>query len=109
MPSKVSLIARLAIVSALVAASSCADKPHLAIQYPPAADVKVEPEPVAPEFPSIGIDINLDEPAPFSGDMLEMEIGVSEGGPTGVDHSNLLDFDLPEDATLALPPRKPRP
>ncbi len=48
MPRTPSLIGRLAIVSTLALASSCADKPGLAIQYPPAADVRIEAEPVAP-------------------------------------------------------------
>ncbi len=48
MPRNPSLIARLAIVSALALVSSCAGKPNLVIQYPPAADVRVEAEPVAP-------------------------------------------------------------
>ena len=42
-------IVRLALASALVLASSCADRPaRLVTQYPPAEDVKDEAEPVAP-------------------------------------------------------------
>ena len=58
----------------------------------------------AVDFPRIGLDINLDEPAPPTAELAE--IGSTD--PTGDwHHSNMVDFDLP-DIDLPPEPKLPR-
>ena len=58
----------------------------------------------AVDFPRIGLDINLDEPAPPSAELAE----IGSADPTGDwHHSNMVDFDLP-DIDLPPEPKLPR-
>jgi hypothetical protein len=54
-------------------------------------------------LPSIGLDINLEEPPPPKSAF--MELGGGDARP--VQHSSMLDFDLPDANTAPLAPAKP--